>query len=73
MGGVSPLLGLIVLAGAGVGFYFLWEKVQSIGGRQQQLSFIEFLDFVYKGKMDFVSLNRVVSNSDFVPTRFGRF
>ena len=66
VGGVSPLLGLIVLAGARVGFYFLWEKVQSIGGRQQQLSFIEFLDFVYKGKMDFVSLNRVVSNSEFV-------
>lgn len=49
VGGVSPLLGLIVLAGAGVGFYFLWEKVQSIGGRQQQLSFLEFLDFVYTG------------------------
>ena len=50
VGGVSPLLGLLVIAGAGVGFYFLWEKVQSIGGRKQQVSFLEFLDYVYNGK-----------------------
>ena len=49
VGGVSPLLGLIVIAGAGVGFYFLWEKVQSIGRRNLQLSFLEFLDYVYNG------------------------
>ena len=49
VGGVSPLLGLIVIAGAGVGFYFLWEKVQSIGRRNLQLNFLEFLDYVYNG------------------------
>ena len=48
-GGVSPLLGLITLAGAGLGFYFIWNRLQAITGRQIQLNFLDFLDFVYKG------------------------
>ena len=49
-GGVNLMLGLIVLAGVSVGFFFTWTKLQNNTGRDLTYNSVgHLLDFIWKG------------------------
>ena len=48
--GINPLLILITLAGAGVGVYFVYNKLSNSGNRSlKTYSFTEYLDYIWTG------------------------